>query len=116
MLSPTALDSELALEALQPVQFDVIWKGTSSTTPERRLLVAMIEQAAADVRLFKGRANARAKRMYADAREWLRSNDRSHPFAFLTICDQLGLSPSSVRAVVFGEKGPAIADHWESAA
>jgi hypothetical protein len=115
MLSPTALDSELALEALQPVQFDVIWRGTVQTAPERRLLVAMIEQAAADVRLFRHGRSARARRMFNDARDWLLSNDRSHPMAFATICDNLGLAVTAVRSILLNE-GSTIADHWESAA
>lgn len=116
MLSPSTLDSELCLEALQPAQFDVIWKGTSSSPPEWRLLVAMIEQAATDVRLYRHGKNTRARRRYADARKWVLSNDRSHPFAFASICDLLGLALSSARSVVLGERGSQIAGNWDSAA
>lgn len=116
MLPPSTLDSELILEALQPAQFDVIWKGTSSTAPERRLLVAMIEQAAADLRLFRHRRSARAKRMYADARDWVLSNDRSHAFAFASICDQLGLALSSVRGTLLGRGDARHLGRWDSAA
>jgi hypothetical protein len=117
MLPPRSLDSILTLEAVQPVQFQVIWKGMSRTTPEWRLLVAMIDQAAADLRYFRHRRNARSKRLYADARDWVLSNDRSHAFAFASICDQLGLALSSVRtSLVDVPDRPQPAHHSRSAA
>jgi len=115
MLPPTTLDSELMLDAIQPVQFDVLWKGRATTAPERRLLMAMIEQAATDLRLFRYGKHAKAKRLYADAHDWVRSNDKSHAFAFVSICDQLGLEPTSVRASLLGAE-TRFNRNWDSAA
>lgn len=117
MLSPTDLDSQLAHDAMLPVQFEVLWRARATTSPERRLLLAMIERAAADVRLFQGRRATRARRMYADAREWILCNDRSHPLAFAVICDLIGLDPSAVRAAILPESAAtAASERWESAA
>jgi len=100
MLPPTTIDSELALDAIHPVQFSVLWSGRTQTSPERRLLIAMIERAACDLCLFRRGRTAKARRMYRDAHDWVMSNSRTHIFAFLSICDVLGFSPQAVRAAM----------------
>jgi hypothetical protein len=103
MLSPSALDSELGLETILPIQFDYLWRARTGTTPERRLLLAIIEQAAVDVRLFSRRDTTRSRRLYNEACEWVRSGDRSHPLAFVCICETLGLEPSAIRGGILGD-------------
>lgn len=102
MLPATTLDAELALDAIQPVQFTVLWHGRATTSPERKLLLAMIAQAAGDLHLFRHRRNAKSRRLYNDAREWVLSESRSHMFAFVTICDVLGFAPDALRAAILG--------------
>ena len=97
MISIPSLDNDLTLEAIRPVQFLGLWKGRTNTTPERKLLLAMIAQAAGDLRLFRGDRRAKARRMYNDAHDWITSNDRSHMFSFVSICDVLGFTPNAIR-------------------
>ena len=105
MLPPMTIDAELALEAIHPVQFIVMWHGRSGTSPERRLLLAMIAQAAGDLHLFHGARNARGRRMYNDARDWVLSDSRCHTFAFASICDVLGFSPTALRIAMLSPVG-----------
>lgn len=98
MISVPSLDNDLTLEVTRPVQFLGMWKGRAVTTPERRLLLAMIAQAAGDLRLFRGDKRAKSRRMYNDAHDWVVSNDKSHMFSFVSICDILGFSPTAIRA------------------
>lgn len=116
MLSANTLDSELIPIALRPMQFEVLWRGRSTTSPERRLLISMIEQAAADLRLYRNRRNRRSKRLYAEARDWIASDDRSHAFTFVSVCDFLGMSPSALRAALLERPADAGTGCWESAA
>lgn len=109
MLPASTLDAELALDAIQPVQFTVLWHGRSTTFPERKLLLAMIAQAAGDLQLFRHRRNAKSRRLYNDARDWVLSDSRSHMFAFVSICDVLGLAPDALRAAILGGVGDAAA-------
>jgi hypothetical protein len=102
MLPATTLDAELALDAIQPVQFTVLWHGRATTSPERKLLLAMVAQAAGDLHLFRHRRNAKSRRLYNDAREWVLSDSRAHMFAFVSICDILGFAPNALRAAILG--------------
>jgi hypothetical protein len=100
MISVPSLDNDLILEVTRPVQFLGIWKGRTATTPERRLLLAMIAQAAGDLRLFRGDKRPKSRRMYNDAHDWVVSNDKSHMFSFVSICDILGFSTTAIRAAL----------------
>lgn len=97
MHSILGLDAELAPDIVTPVQFQILWSHAIRTSPERELCVAMILQAADDLRLFRDGRSARSRRLYADAHDWLSSEARSHPFSFASICDVLGLSTAAVR-------------------
>lgn len=73
----------------------------------RRLCVAIMDEAIAciDGRALcggNGRAGSVARRRAAaraEALDWIRSTDRSHPFAFENVCDVLGddFEPQAVR-------------------
>jgi hypothetical protein len=100
MLSSLGLDAQLDPEVVTPVQFQILWSHTIRTSPEKALCVAMILQAASDLELFRDDRSARSRRLYADARDWLASDARSHPFSFASICDVLGLSAAAIRAAL----------------
>ena len=63
---------------------------------EHRLILSILQDAIAlHARKLSGRlVKAREAR---EAREWLESTDRSSPFGFEYICDQLGLDSSYIR-------------------
>ena len=84
--------------AIRPVQFDSIWKGTVQTTPECKLLVAMLVQAANDLKFADRPKNRKAQRIHREAFHWVMSNDRSHPFTFINVCEALKISAQALRA------------------
>jgi hypothetical protein len=63
---------------------------------EHRLILGILEDALA---LYARSLSASPvkPREAREARQWLESCDRSSPFAFESICDQLGLDPSYIR-------------------
>ena len=63
---------------------------------EHRLILGILEDAIA---LYVRSLSARLvkPREAREARQWLESTDRSAPFAFESICDQLGLDSSYIR-------------------
>lgn len=70
------------------------------TEPERRLMVAVLEEAISAV-LAGANASGEERRSAAvEAERWFASNSRSWPFAFCTLCDVLGLDSDRVRAVI----------------
>ena len=42
----------------------------------------------------------RARRLFAEATEWVAADDRGWPFSFVNVCDALDLSVSRVRSAI----------------
>ena len=106
MLGIEQQEEFLKPETIRPIQFDSIWRRSSQPTPERSLLVAMLEQAASDLSNFRYRPRRKAQRIYWDAYRWVTSDDRSYAFSFVNICEALKLSPEALRSGMLGRGGP----------
>ncbi|MGH7788660.1 MAG: hypothetical protein ACRERC_17445 [Candidatus Binatia bacterium] len=63
--------------------------------PEKRLMVAVLEDAIAV--LVAGGYNAERKVLHREAEQWFASDDRGAPFTFAAICDVLSLDVGRVR-------------------
>jgi hypothetical protein len=63
--------------------------------PERRLMLAVLEDAIRTLLLAKRTAVPR-KRLLREL-DWLTSTSQSEPFAFESICDVLGIDPDYLR-------------------
>ena len=86
-------------EQMLPAQF---FAGTAVESPERRLVLAVLEDA---VNVYRRTARKTSKISRAQRREvetWFASNDRSWPFAFLNVCDVLGIEASALRSALDG--------------
>lgn len=66
-------------------------------TPERRLMISVMDRAAADIVLGGQARGGAAEEVGESARRWVASEAVSWPFAFVRICDALGLEPQWVR-------------------
>jgi len=67
--------------------------------PEKRLMVAVLEEAIAA--LLNGLGGSDERRALArEAEHWFASDDRRAPFAFATLCDVLNLDRGRVRQVL----------------
>ena len=64
---------------------------------ERRLMIAVLEDAVDVYRKLAGARDARRQQLFKDAEEWIESPDRSWIFSFLNICDVLGIEPEYLR-------------------
>jgi DNA-binding PadR family transcriptional regulator len=65
-----------------------------------RLMTAVLEDALECCRLYVGASNGRQRRLFREAFRWFESADRSHVFAFETICDVLELDARRLRRYV----------------
>jgi hypothetical protein len=89
---------ELEPETILPVQYSTRVGIGASRQPEKRLMLAVLEEA---VRTFQGCASARSRRgqrLFAEAEVWFASEDTDWPFSYVNICDALGLEVSALRA------------------
>jgi hypothetical protein len=65
--------------------------------PERRLRLAILEDALRYYQQNAGAVGRRGRALYEDAADWFASPDRSEPFAFENVCDALGLDAHYIR-------------------
>ena len=100
-------DDILVPDAALPSQFDEIWHKTRSINPERALALAVMWEAVLDLDKYRFATRRRQQRLYWEAYEWVTSNERAWPFAFVNLCDALGLTVEPVRRQLLGEMLPA---------
>lgn len=67
---------------------------------ERSLRRAVLHDAVMTMVKNARAARPRARRLYAEASEWVAENDASWPFSFVNVCDALDLSVSRVRSAI----------------
>lgn len=83
-------------DALTPAFF-ASFRRTGARTPERLLMLAVLENAVMCYRRYARARDSQARRWFEEARDWLASCDRSSLFSFESICDALDLHPNYVR-------------------
>ncbi len=64
---------------------------------ERRLMVAVLEDAVDVYRKLAGATDARRQQLFADAEAWIESTDRNWIFSYQNICDVLGIEAEYLR-------------------
>jgi hypothetical protein len=70
----------------------------ADTSGPRALMLAVLEDALRCIDQGRWRTHFRARRLAAEAEAWVRSDDRTYPFSFLTITDVLGIDADAARA------------------
>jgi hypothetical protein len=98
-------------ETVLPAQFlDTSHLG-AGLQPEKRLMLAVLEDAIASYRRSATGSGKGAARELASVSAWFASDDTSWPFAFLNICHVLGFEPDCLqRGLDAGTVTPASAD------
>src|SRR5262245_51080618 len=95
--APEPLRIELGPELVLPAQFHSGVRNDSSICPEKRLMLAVLEEAVSDYQRNLVTSGDEARRAFRDAEEWFASEDTEWPFSFVNICSALGLEASYVR-------------------
>ena len=65
--------------------------------PEKRLMLAVLEDAIASLQRPAAAASRAAAREHDEVRAWLASDDTTWPYSFLNVCHVLGFDPSYLR-------------------
>lgn len=102
MSSVIVPEEVLALEPALPSQFHDIWSRSRYISPERALVLAVLEQAFGDLDKYRFATRRRHQRLYMEAYKWVASDDGEWPYSFINLCESLGLSPESVREQLLG--------------
>jgi hypothetical protein len=87
-----------APDTLLPSQyFDRVRRG-GEYDGERRLMVAVLEDAVDVYRKQVGATDHRRQQMFRDAESWIEDTDRTWIFSFENICDVLGIDSGYLRS------------------
>ncbi len=84
-------------DILLPSQFFATLRRKGAQEPERRLVIAILEDA---VECFQKQLWARhhkGRQLFEDAQSWILSEDREWPFSFENICELLDINATYLR-------------------
>lgn len=84
-------------ETILPSQFFDRFRIDSSLQPEKRLMLAVLEDAVGAFQKYVNASNRRARRLFVEAEEWFESREMDSPFAFENVCEALNLEAEYVR-------------------
>ncbi len=93
--------AELEADILVPSQFFDRRQAEGSAQPEKRLMLAVMEDAIATFQKSLPEANRRQRRLLRETEEWIQSNDTSWPFSFENICAALDIEVDYMRQGLF---------------
>ena len=85
-------------ETVLPSQFFSGVQLDSSLQPEKRLMLAVLEDAVGTFQKYANAPGRRARRMFADVEDWIGVDEPAWPFSFVNVCQALGLEPRYLRA------------------
>jgi hypothetical protein len=78
---------------------------------ERRLMIAVLDDAVHVYRTQLGARDGRARQLFREAEQWIEDTDRSWLFSFENVCDILGLDAEylrrGLRALRDGARAPS---------
>jgi hypothetical protein len=80
-----------------PIQLYANLAPDASILPEKRLLLAVLEEAVVTFQRYATDQGRRGRRLFREAEEWMGSDETCWPCSFRNICDVLGLDPSYLR-------------------
>ena len=93
--------AELEADILVPSQFFDRRQAEGSAQPEKRLMLAVMEDAIATFQKSLPEATRRQRRLLRETEEWIQSNDASWPFSFENICAALDIEADYLRRGLF---------------
>src|SRR6185295_14470030 len=85
-------------DILLPNQYFAAFRRGRAVEGERRLMLAVLEDAVDSYRKHVAACDPREQASFLEAKEWFSSNDRSWLFAFENICDVLEMNADYLRS------------------
>lgn len=84
-------------DTLLPAQYLETFKRKAPLEPEKRLMLAVLEDAVACFQKYIFARDRRGKAMFREAEEWVMEEGSEWLFSFENICEVLGFNPQYVR-------------------
>jgi hypothetical protein len=101
-------------DALLPAQFYAAFRGGSAVRGEKRLMLAVLEDALDCYQKYAFSRDVHGRQLFDEACEWIGSANREWFFSFENICETLEINPEYLRRgldrwrarLSNGQKGP----------
>ena len=84
-------------DSLLPVQYFENFRRKVQTEPEKRLLLAVLEDALAAYQKHFSSRGGRGMKLFRETEEWIFREDSNRPFSFTNICEVVGFDPQYIR-------------------
>lgn len=84
-------------DILLPTQYLETFRRKAPLEPEKRLMLAVLEDAVACFQKYIFTGDGKGKVMFCEAEEWIMDENSDRLFSFDNICEALGLNPPYVR-------------------
>lgn len=84
-------------DALLPAQFYAAFRGGSGVRGEKRLMLAVLEDALDCFQKYAAARDAHGHQLFEEAVAWISSGDRGWFFSYENICETLEINPEYLR-------------------
>jgi hypothetical protein len=84
-------------DALLPAQFYAAFRGGSGVRGEKRLMLAVLEDALDCFQKYAACRDGHGQQLFEEARQWIGSEDRGWFFSYENICETLEINPQYLR-------------------
>jgi hypothetical protein len=84
-------------DTLLPDQYLDTFRRKTHLEPEKRLMLAVLEDAIACFQKYIHARDGKGKTLFHDAAQWIEEEDADWLFSFESICEMLGFNPQYVR-------------------
>lgn len=84
-------------DTLLPEQFLETFRRKLHLEPEKKLMLAILEDAVACFQKYLFARDVKGKALFSEAEEWIQESREDSIFAFDSVCEALGLNPEYLR-------------------
>jgi hypothetical protein len=88
-------------DIILPSQYFGVVERRGRLTPEKKLMLAVLENVVHDFQKYRLAKGRRGKRLFREAQEWLTSQEETGMFSFVGVCHALGMDPDYIRRGLF---------------
>jgi hypothetical protein len=101
-------------DTLLPDQYLDTFRRKLHLEPEKKLLLAILEDAIACYQKYLLARDSKGKALFREAEEWVEESNGEGVFAFESVCETLGLNPDYLRRGVTEWKKTALAQRAQA--
>jgi hypothetical protein len=101
-------------DALLPAQFYAAFRGSSAVRGEKRLMLAVLEDALDCYQKYAIARDGHGQQLFEEANTWITSGDRGWFFSYENICETLEINPEYLRRGLEGWRGRMLASARQS--